>query len=423
MANVIDTITKYSTEALDTVLATESKTAVLELSKKWLNLNFSKAGKVEILDIVMDGLSNYYRANSATADSGRSNYNASGVHGDGYKVGSTQAHWQIYSLAYDRGKQFQIDEMDDEETAGLMIANVLKEFLRTQVVPEVDAVRFARIAGAAYTSMGNKVVETPNATKGDDNEIIHCFNRGIEWLKDHEVPEEDQVIFVSPAVETLTKNSEEIQKYISVLDYKTERNVSFKFRAYEDKPLIGVPSSRFIDKIVVGDNGYAPASGAKALNYIICSKKCVVPVVKLEKSKIFSPEVNQDFDGYKVNVRIYHDCFIPKNKICGTYVSVSTTEATKKASTLSVALEKSPVANTYILAAHFTAPAGKLGKVIWGTTAFTLGAIATATQLNNVVEDGEAFTTAASATKEYFALVDGTNTIIAISGEVTLPTE
>lgn len=165
MANVIDTITKYSTEALDTVLATESKTAVLELSKKWLNLNFNKAGKVEILDIVMDGLSNYYRANSATADSGRSNYNASGVHGDGYKVGNTQAHWQIYSLAYDRGKQFQIDEMDDEETAGLMIANVLKEFLRTQVVPEVDAVRFARIAGAAYTSMGNKVVETPNATK------------------------------------------------------------------------------------------------------------------------------------------------------------------------------------------------------------------------------------------------------------------
>lgn len=422
MANNIETIVKYATKVLDTVLADSSKSAILENGKKYINYNYKEAGKVQIMDMLMDGLSDYYRANSRTAEDGRTNLNASGVHGDGYKVGNLEAHWTVYPLRYDRAKQFQIDEMDDEETAGLLIANVLDEFYRTQVVPEKDATVFATIAGATYTSLGNKVTETPNTTKGDANEIIHCFNRASAWLKDHEVPEEDQVIFISPDIDLTMKNSEEVTKYLGQVDYEKEKGVTFKMRGYDNKPLVTVPSSRFIDKIVIGANGYAPASGAHVLNYIVCSKRCVVPVVKLEKFKIFDPSVNQDFDGYKVNIRIYHDCFIPKNKICGSYVSVSANEATKKSSLLSVALEKGAVANTYTMVAHFTAPAGKLGTVIWGTSAFTLGATATSAQLQNAIADGSSFTVASGATKEYFALVDYSGRIIAISGEVTLPT-
>lgn len=422
MANNIEVIVKYATQTLDTVLADSSKSYILENGKKYINYNFKNAGQVQIMDILMDGLSDYYRANSRTTEDGRTNLNGSGVHGDGYKVGNLDAHWTIYPLRYDRAKQFQIDEMDDEETAGLLIANVLDEFYRTQVVPEVDAIRFATIAGATYTSLGNKVTETPNTTKGDANEIVHCFNRASSWLKDHEVPEEDQVIFISPDIELAIKNSEEITKYLGQVDYEKEKGVTFRMRAYDGKPLVTVPSSRFIDKIVVNSNGYAPASGAHVLNYIVCSKRCVVPVVKLEKFKIFDPSVNQDFDGYKVNIRIYHDCFIPKNKICGSYVSISANEATKKSALLSVALEKSEIANAYKMVAHYTAPAGKLGTVIWATSAFTLGATATSAQLNNAVADGGTFTVASGATKEYFALVDGSGKIIAVSGEVTLPT-
>lgn len=422
MANIIDTITKYATEVLDTVMSTESKSALLETKKKFINFDFKEAGAVQIMDMVMDGLSDYYRGNSKTTDSGRTNYNASGVHGDGYKVGNIEVHWTRYALRFDRAKQFHIDEMDNEETAGLTIANVVTEFYRTQVVPEKDAVCFSTIAENTYTSLGNRVTETPNTTAGDNDEIIHCLNRGITWLEEHEVPSEDQIIYLSPATEAVVKNSEEIKKYISQNDFRSERGVTFKLPAYEGKPLVSVPSSRFLSKIVVGENGYVPATGAKVLNYIICSKRCVVPVVKLEKAKIFNPEVNQDFDGYKVNIRIYHDCLIPKNKIVGSYVSISATDATTKSSLLSVALEKASVADTYKLVAHFTSPAGKLGTVIWSDTALVLGATATSEQLKNVAVDGGLFKVKASNTKEYFGLVDGSGKIIAISGEVTLPT-
>lgn len=422
MANNISTIQKYLDRTLDTVMATESKTAVLENGTKFIDVNFKEAGYVRIMDLLMDGLSDYYRANSRAEDSGRTNYNASSVHGDGYQVGNVSAKWTIYPLTQDRGKQFQIDEMDDEENAGAILANLLKEFLRTKVVAEIDAYRFAKIAGSAYPTLGNKVTETPVTTKGADLEILHCFNRGFEWLKEHEVDEAEQVIFVSPAIWTLISNTEEIYKTLTQVDYKTERGVEFHPMAYNGRPIIVVPSDRFFDKIVTGDNGYSPASGAKVINYIIASKKCIVPIVKLNKAKVFSPEVNQDFDGYKANIRIYHDVIIPKNKIVGCYTSVSAIDASKKASLLSVAIEKASSANTYKLVGAFTNPVGMLGTVIWGTSAFTLGATATSSQLNNAVEQGSEFTVASSATKEYFALVDGSNKIIAVSGEVTLPT-
>lgn len=415
MANSIATITKYMTSALDTVLATESKTAILERNQAFVRYDFKNARIVKILDMVMDGLSNYYRGNTTTADSGRTNYNASGVHGDGYKVGNVKETWTDYQMTYDRGRQFQIDEMDDEETAGLTIGNILKEFVRTQIVPEIDATRFAIIAGNTYKSLGNKVVETPTA-----DDIYDKFVDGFTWLSNHEVPSEDQVLFVNPSINALLQKSDKLTRFISQGDFKSERGIDFRLKAFDGRALVEVPQSRFMTEISLTDNGFAPSAGAKAINYMICSKRCVVPVVKLYKTKIFGPEVNQDFDGYKVNVRLYHDCFIPKNKVIGSYVSVSTTEAKAVGNVLNVALKKTSAADTYHLVAHYTQPAGKLGRVIWGTTAFTLGATANGSQLANVVADGADFKVGTNATKEFFALVDDSNTIIATSAEVSL---
>lgn len=415
MANSIATITKYMTSALDTVLATESKTAILERNQAFVRYDFKNARIVKILDMVMDGLSNYYRGNTTSADSGRTNYNASGVHGDGYKVGNVKETWTDYPMTYDRGRQFQIDEMDDEETAGLTIGNILKEFVRTQIVPEIDATRFSIIAGNTYKSLGNKVVETPTA-----DDIYDKFVDGFTWLSNHEVPSEDQVLFVNPSINALLQKSDKLTRFISQGDFKSERGIDFRLKAFDGRALVEVPQSRFMTEISLTDNGFAPSAGAKAINYMICSKRCVVPVVKLYKTKIFGPEVNQDFDGYKVNVRLYHDCFIPKNKVIGSYVSVSTTEAKAVGNVLNVALKKTSAADTYHLVAHYTQPAGKLGRVIWGTTAFTLGATANGSQLANVVADGADFKVGTNETKEFFALVDDSNTIIATSAEVSL---
>lgn len=411
MANSIGLITKYMQEAIDTVLTQEAKTNVLVNGSKFIDLNFKETGYVKVMSLLMDGLSDYYRVNNGlgSASNGYSTYPSN----DGYKVGDTSAKWELFQLEYDRGRQFRVDNMDNEETAGLVIGNLLAEFLRTKVVPEVDAVRFSKMAKKCNVALGNLVSETINA-----NQIIGRFNSAFEWLFEHGVPEEEQVIFVSPNVMTLIRNTTELYKRLTQDEYRNS-DVTFTIEKYEGRQIIEVPSNRFFTGVVTTDNGYMPSANSYVINFMIASKKAVVPVVKLEKSKIWTPEQVQDFDGYKVNFRMYHDIIIPKNKVPAIYTSVSAVAGTTKTNLLSVALTK--VNSGYTLDAYYTTPVGLMGTVVRSATAFTLGNTYTTSSSVVAVGEGDTFTKFASETAQYFALLDGSGKCIAVSGSVTLP--
>lgn len=411
MANSIGLITKYMQEAIDTVLTQEAKTNVLVNGSKFIDLNFKETGYVKVMSLLMDGLSDYYRVNNGlgSASNGYSTYPSN----DGYKVGDTSAKWELFQLEYDRGRQFRVDNMDNEETAGLVIGNLLAEFLRTKVVPEVDAVRFSKMAKKCNVALGNLVSETINA-----NQIIGRFNSAFEWLFEHGVPEEEQVIFVSPNVMTLIRNTTELYKRLTQDEYRNS-DVTFTIEKYEGRQIIEVPSNRFFTGVVTTDNGYMPSENSYVINFMIASKKAVVPVVKLEKSKIWTPEQVQDFDGYKVNFRMYHDIIIPKNKVPAIYTSVSAVAGTSKTNLLSVALTK--VTSGYTLDAYYTTPVGLKGTVVRSATAFTLGNKYTTSSSVVAVGEGDTFTKFSSETAQYFALLDGSGKCIAISGSVTLP--
>ena len=414
MANSFELIEKYTKDAIDKVFAVESKTNLLVNGSKFIDVNFKEAGYVKVYSILMDGLSDYYRVNNGLGSA--NNGYATQPTNDGYKVGNAEGSWEIFKLNYDRGKQFRVDSMDDEETAGLIIGNLIVEFLRTKAVPEVDAVRIAKMCGKTSVSLGNRVVESISA-----NQIIGKFNTAFEWLTEHEVPEEDQIIYVNPTVMTLIRNTTELNKFLTQADYRSEEGIDFKIEKYGSRPIIEVPTSRFYTDVATNNNGYAPASSSKVINFMVVSKKAVVPVVKLEKSKIFGPEIVQDFDGYKVNFRMYHDVIIPKNKLAGVYASISSTDANTKTNLL--ALDIKLVTDGYKLEQHFTTPAGLLGTIVRSASSFTLGNTYSTSATVVAVADGDTFTKFASETAQYFALLDGNGKCIAVSGSVTLPTE
>lgn len=419
MPNNIQRIEKWLPNVVDTVFATESKTLLLENGSKFIDVNFKEAGYVKILNILMDGLSDYYRVNhSAQANSlayAHDNQNNGSGARDGYARGSVDATWEMFKLEYDRGKQFVVDEMDNEETAGAVIANLLTEFIRTKVVPEVDALRFSKIAGKCNTTLGNLVSESISA-----NTIISKFNDAFEWLFEHEVPEEEQVIFVSPAVQKLIYSTTELNKFIVQEDFRSERGITFKLPSYMGRPIIAVPSDRFYTSIVIGANGYAPASGSKVINFMVCSKKAIIPIVKLNKSKVWNPETQDDFDGYKVNFRLYHDVIVPANKIVGCYCSVSTTDATTKTSKVDLAMREGSVQNAFLVDAYYTTPAGLMGSLVSKATAITLGSTVTVDGSTvKYVPTGEDIVDSTN-TKLYFAVIDSNNKAIAVSAQITL---
>ena len=405
MPNEIGLIQKYLDKEIDTVFVLESVTNDLLQEAGRIDLNFTNTATVRVYNAETSRLFDYARVNEGTT--GDPYVHKQGTSGDGYHKGNVKGSWEVFTLAYDRGIQFQIDAATNEEAGGLPIATTFDQFLRTAVVPETDAIRFSRIAERCSASLGNKVTETPTASN-----ILALFNQGFEWLKERGVPSQDQVIYVNPSIMTLIRNSDKLVKYLTQEDYKNGDN-TFTLTKFEGRKIIEVTSDRFFTDVQVGDDGFYPSSNSKVINYLIAYKKSVIPVVKIYKSKIWSPDQVQDFDGYKVNFRIQHDCFVPKNKILGCYLSVSAVDAKTKTSTLSVETYPGKSTNGFIVRTYWTLPGGALGKLVYSQSAFTLNTQVTIDGTTIVETPVGEEIDASTNTTAYFALVNEWGIVVA----------
>ena len=134
MANSITLFKKYI-DLLDEVYQNASVTSALDGDMTLVQMG-ANTNEIVIPKISMDGLADYDR-------------NGGYVHGDVTLTNET------VKFNYDRGRKFTVDAMDNEETAGLAFGKLAAEFIRTKVVPELDAFRFATYAGAAGVGSGS----------------------------------------------------------------------------------------------------------------------------------------------------------------------------------------------------------------------------------------------------------------------------
>ena len=425
--NSFELITKFLPSAVDKYFIEDSKTVYLEQGTKFIDVYFNESGYVKIASILLDGLSDYYTTQGEFAANGGSpEYAAyagnvtSGAR-DGFAIGGATLEWEIFRLQYKRGRQFRIDYIDDEESAGVVIGNIVEEFNRVKVVPEVDATRFSIIADTCSASLGNLATETISA-----NQIIGKFNGAFEWLAEHEVPVDEQLIYVNPSVMTLIRNTTELTKFLTQGDYRSAAGIDFTVEKYAGRPIIEVPSNRFFNSVLVTNNGYRPASGSKVINFMVVSKKAVVPIRKLEWNKIYGPELSglAGFHGYLVDYLINHGVVIPKNKIVGCYVSLSETNATSKVATLSIDTVAGATQYAWKLRHYFTNPAALRGYLVYATSAFTLGgdiaSVGTAGTDYFLLTPNVDVTEDSGSKSYYFALVDASGKIIAVSGSVAV---
>lgn len=280
MANTIALRKAYST-MLDEVYKLASLTAVLdgpnELVKEGANAN-----EILIPKMTMSGLANY---NKQT----------------GYVAGDVTLEYETKKCDYDRGRMFTVDAMDNIESAGVAFGRLSGEFLRTQVVPELDAWRLAKYARFAPT--GQAVTEAI----ADGKAGIAAIRKGKTAIENAEAKPETCYLFISATLAGM----------IDDLDTTASKKVMEGWAG-----VIKVPAGRFFDKVTLtatGAGGFA-TTGGKAVDFLIVDKNAAIQNQKHVVSKIITPEANQDADAWKFGYRTVGIAEAKDNKKLGIYV-------------------------------------------------------------------------------------------------------
>lgn len=279
MSNTIALRKQYST-LLDEVYKLSSLTAVLdgpnELVKEGANAN-----EILIPKMSMQGLADYDRQ-------------------IGYVAGDVTLEYETKKCTYDRGRMFTVDAMDNIESAGIAFGRLSGEFLRTKVVPELDAWRLA-----SYAQISD--ITTVSATLGDGKAALAALRTARGKIENAEANLATCYLFINPTVYGMIED----------LDTTASRKAIEGFAG-----IIKVPSGRFYSKIDLkanGAGGYAKNTAGLDLNFIIIDKQATIQYQKHTVSKIITPDTNQTADAWKFGYRTVGIAECKDNKKDGIY--------------------------------------------------------------------------------------------------------
>lgn len=285
MANTIQKFKKYVVGLLDEVYKNASKTAILDGAPE-LASQGANADELIIPKIDMDGLGDYDR-------------------NSGYTQGDVTFTNETVKCNFDRGRMFTVDNVDNMDTAGMAFGRLSGEFIRTKVVPELDAFRFA-----TYAATSGADITAHSGSYADGEAVRKAIAAKNDAMTDAEVPAEGRVLFINPVLNGMIRD----------MDTTKSKELLAKFAA-----VVEVPQARFYTAIEQLDGksegqkkgGFKKAGSGFNLNFLIVEKSAVIQYQKHVAPKTVTPEQNQDADAYKFGYRNVGIADTYENKAAG----------------------------------------------------------------------------------------------------------
>ncbi|WP_170240124.1 hypothetical protein [Streptococcus suis] len=295
MPNTLE-YSKIFQPALDKQIVQESTTGWMEVNSKLVQYN--GGNEVKLPSIVMDGLADYDRSS-------------------GYVDGAVTLTWDTYKLTQDRGRKFQLDAMDVDETNFVATAGtVMGEFQRTLVVPEIDAYRYSAIAAKAI-----EVGQTRTATITDSN-ILTELLKDIAKVKEVIGNTSKLKIVMSETMLTNLGLDDKAAKRMSTVNTAPAGEVATVVTKLDGHEIVPTQQAllqtafRFNDGKTGGQEkgGFVADSSAKAINWLIIAENAPIAVSKTDVVRVFDRMTNQRANAWDMDYRKYHDIWIPKSK-------------------------------------------------------------------------------------------------------------
>lgn len=226
------------------------------------------------------------------------------VVGGVFPDGDVTQTWGAYTYAYDRGRKIEIETVAKDEAGQVAeIAVVAAEYMRMHVIPELDAVRFARVATGA--AAGNVVSADLTTSAG----AIAATNAALVALANLEVDMDDLLFYATPDILDLLDSAASTEKKARILSRVTP---------------VEVPQGRFNTTVTTNAGATGSAGGWTAtgddINFLLMDKNAAFADAKHVAERFFNAQVNQSGDLARWDYRIVHDCWVFENKTNGIYV-------------------------------------------------------------------------------------------------------
>lgn len=239
----------------------------------------------------------------------------------GYVPGDLTGTWETFEVAVDRGRSYLLDWLDNEESMNVLAAQTMNQIERVNVVPEIDAYTFAKIAGTSGITTATAADITVGTT-----DVPALIQTAEQQLDDDEVPYEGRILFVSPKAYAGLKAK--ITRYVA----NSDRDINTNAEYYDDMRIIRVPQGRFYTAITMNAasassdaGGFSKATGAKDINFMIIHPSAILKVMKHYAPRMFNPEQVYTADAFIMNMRYSADTFVLANKVKGVYLHNSAT--------------------------------------------------------------------------------------------------
>lgn len=291
-------------EELDSQLVEKSTTGWMEGNAG--QVQYNGGAEVKIPKMQMSGLGDYDRDG-------------------GFAKGAVTVTYETRKLTQDRGRTFQLDAMDVDETNFAATAGaVMREFQNTKVIPEIDAYRYSKIAELAKTA--GKIKEYTAAV----DTIFENLMNDMTAIRDAVGDGCELVIAMSAKVAGMLDLAKGGTNVLESGVFQ-QGSAELKVKEIDGCPIIRVPSARFqtkydfMDGVTENetDGGFAKAEDAKGINWIIMVKSAPVAISKTDVTRIFDPMTNQNANAWKIDYRKYHDIWITDNGMDGILVNIS----------------------------------------------------------------------------------------------------
>ncbi len=334
--NSIELFKKNAPELLDKVYKAASTTSDFDISGDLVKAG-NNAHEIVVPKLEMDGLGDYDR-------------------NSGYLDGDVTLTNETVKYNYERGRKLKTDTIDNEETGGVIMANLSSEFLRTKVIPEVDAVRYA-----TYSSLENITDVAEDGIEYKTGEaVLNALQEAMTKLDDDEVPEEGRYLRISPTLLSMaefvsrTTNNDILKKFTQVKKVPQSRfltkielrsgkdadgeriggykKVADKYELTTDSAVVSGKTyyTKSGDKYVKVETPAAGSlstyyeltkKGSRDINFMIIHKPAMLQYTKHAKMKIFTPDSDDSGDFYRILYRLYglNDAY--ENKRAGILVS------------------------------------------------------------------------------------------------------